>query len=348
MMDLSQTVRPNILHLKPYSSARNEFQGEASVYLDANENPYSDHPCHLNRYPDPLQQKVKNAVARVKGVDKERIFLGIGSDEPIDVLYRVFCEPGKDNAVAIDPTYGMYQVAADINNVEYRKVLLDEKFDFTADRLLQAADRHTKVIFLCSPNNPTGNLLNRDEIVKTILRFDGIVALDEAYIDFAHQASFLTSLRQYPNLIVLQTFSKAWASAAARLGMAFAAPEIIRIMNKVKYPYNINQLTQEYALQMLQNEHRMKERVAMLLQERDRLQNALSVLPCVERLYPTDANFILVQVTDANAIYRYLTEKGVIVRNRATLSLCAGCLRITVGTPQETDTLVNALKTMQR
>jgi histidinol-phosphate aminotransferase len=347
-MDLSQTVRPNILRLKPYSSARNEFQGEASVHVDANENPYSVSPYHLNRYPDPLQQKLKDAIARIKGVDKERIFLGgSGSDEAIDVIYRVFCEPDRDNVVAIDPTYGMYQVAADINNVEYRQVLLDEKFDFTADRLLQAANRHTKLIFLCSPNNPTGNLLNRDEIEKTIREFDGIVVVDEAYIDFAHQASLLSSLGQYPNLIVLQTFSKAWASAAARLGMAFAAPEIIHIMNKVKYPYNINRLTQEYALQLLQNEHQVREWVAVLLHERDRLQHALSTLPCVERLYPTDANFILVRMTDANTIYRYLTEKGVIVRNRSTMSLCTNCLRISIGTPQENDTLINALKTME-
>jgi histidinol-phosphate aminotransferase len=240
----------------------------------------------------------------------------------------------------------MYQVAAGVNNVEYRRVLLNKSFDFTADSLLQATDSHTRLIFLCSPNNPTGNSLNREEIVQTVRRFDGIVVLDEAYIDFSRQASFLEELNLYPNLIVLQTFSKAWASAAVRLGVAFARPEIVRIMNKVKYPYNINQLTQDYALKMLAKESRVKRWVETLLRDREKLWKRLSALPCIEKLYPTDANFILAGVTDANAVYQYLTDRGVIVRNRNTVSLCAGCLRITVGTPQENKTLIDALERM--
>ncbi|MDR2037950.1 MAG: histidinol-phosphate transaminase [Bacteroidales bacterium] len=340
-MNLEQWVRPNIWNLKPYSTARNEFVGEASVYLDANENPYSE---TLNRYPDPLQWKVKEMIAQIKGVHKEQIFLGNGSDEPIDLVYRVFCEPAIDNVVAIDPTYGMYQVAAGINNVAYRKVLLDDHFNFTAESLLKAADKHTKLIFLCSPNNPTGNDLNRDEIVKLIRSFEGVVVLDEAYIDFSLQPSFLAELSLFPNLIVLQTFSKAWGSAAARLGMAFADPEIIRIMNKVKYPYNINQLTQDYALDMLSKATRVENWVKALTQERSRLQEQLLMLPCIEKLYPTNANFILAKVPDANALYRSLVEKGIIVRNRNTISLCANCLRITVGTSTENEALIEALK----
>jgi histidinol-phosphate aminotransferase len=339
-MKLDQLVRPNILNLKPYSSARDEFKGEASVYLDANENPYN---LPLNRYPDPLQWKVKEKIAAIKKVDPHRIFLGNGSDEPIDLVYRVFCEPAVDNVVAIDPTYGMYQVAAGINNVEYRKVLLNDRFDFSADDLLRATDQHTKLIFLCSPNNPTGNSLDRDQMIKTIENFTGIVIVDEAYINFSSQLSLLGEWERYPNLVVLQTFSKAWGSAAVRLGMAFAAPEIIALMNKVKYPYNVNRLTQDYALQMLAKSDHVAEWVKILLQERTRLQNMLAVAPFVEKVYPTDANFLLVKVSDANAIYGNLVKKGVIVRSRHTVSLCGNCLRITVGTPFENDALIAAL-----
>jgi histidinol-phosphate aminotransferase len=344
-MELSQKVRPTIWNLKPYSSARDEFKGAASAYLDANENPYN---AHQNRYPDPLQCKIKEAIALLKNVDVARIFLGNGSDEPIDIVYRVFCEPDKDNVVAIDPTYGMYQVAADINNVAYRKVLLDAAFNFTAESLLQAVDAHSKLIFLCSPNNPTGNNLNRNEIIKVIRQFDGIVVLDEAYIDFSDQPSFLDTLGQYPNLVVLQTFSKAWASAGVRLGMAFAAPEIIRIMNKVKYPYNINQLTQDYALQMLSDPQRVAQWVKILRKERVKLQQQLITLPCVEKLYPTDANFILTKVSNASSVYQNLVAKGIIVRNRTNLALCDNCLRITVGTPTENEALIAALQLVSK
>ncbi len=342
-MNLEQLVRPNIWNLKPYSSARDEFHGEASVYLDANENPYN---TPLNRYPDPLQWKVKEEIAKLKGVDKEQIFLGNGSDEPIDLVYRVFCEPGVDNVVAIDPTYGMYQVAAGINNVDYRKVLLNDRFDFLADNLLRATDKHTKLIFLCSPNNPTGNNLDRGEILKTIREFEGLVVLDEAYIDFSSQTSMLGELDRFPNLIVLQTFSKAWGSAAARLGMAFANPDIVRIMNKVKYPYNINQLTQDYAMQMLAKASSVKDWIKILLLERTRLQDQLSGLSCIETIYPTDANFILVKVPDSGAIYQTLVKSGIIVRNRSLISLCGNCLRVTVGTPSENEKLITALKNL--
>jgi len=342
-MNLEQLVRPNICNLKPYSSARDEFTGEASVYLDANENPYN---TTFNRYPDPLQNKVKEKIAALKKVDPHRIFLGNGSDEPIDLVYRVFCEPATDNVVAIHPTYGMYEVAAGINNVTYRKVLMNDRFDFSADELLLATDKHTKLIFLCSPNNPTGNNLDRQQMINTIENFTGMVIVDEAYIDFSSQPSMLDELERYPNLMVLQTFSKAWGSAAVRLGMAFAAPEIISVLNKVKYPYNINQLTQDYALQMLENAGRVDEWVKTLLQERARLQNLLSEIPCVEKIYPTDANFLLVKVSDADAIYGHLVKMGVIVRNRHTVTLCGNCLRITVGTPSENDTLINTLSTV--
>ncbi len=339
-MNLEQLVRPNIWNLKPYSSARNEFKGNGSVFLDANENPYN---TPFSRYPDPLQWKVKEELAQIKGVDKEQIFLGNGSDEPIDLVYRIFCEPGKDNAVAIDPTYGMYSVAAGINNVEYRAVPLNEHFDFSADDLLQATDQNTKLIFLCSPNNPTGNSLNRDEIIKTIEQFPGMVILDEAYIDFSTHPSMLSELKQYPNLIVFQTFSKAWGSAAARLGMAYTTPEIVRIMNKVKYPYNINQLTQNYALELLMKAKQVKDWVKILIEEREQLAAQLAQIPCVKQVYPTDANFILVKVSDANVIYQSLVEKGIVVRNRHTVAQCGNCLRITVGTPDENQTLLQAL-----
>ena len=339
-MNLKSFVRPNIWNLKPYSSARDEFTGEASVYLDANENPCN--PSY-NRYPDPLQRKVKEKIASLKNVKQQQIFLGNGSDEPIDLVFRVFCEPAVDNVVAIDPTYGMYEVAAGINNVAYRKVLLNDCFDFSADELLRTTDSHTKLIFLCSPNNPTGNNLDRKQMFQTIENFTGIVIVDEAYIDFSSQQSLLGELDSYPNLIVLQTFSKAWGSAAVRLGMAFAAPEIVALMNKVKYPYNVNRLTQDYALRMLDDAENKDEWVKILLQERTKLQSQLSELPSVEHIYPTDANFLLVKVSDANAIYGHLVEAGVIVRNRNNVSLCGNCLRITVGTPLENDSLIQAM-----
>jgi len=343
-MDIQKLLRGNIRQLHPYSCARDEFKGEASVYLDANENPYN---APYNRYPDPLQWEVKEQISRVKNVPAENIFLGNGSDEPIDLLFRAFCEPRLDNVVAIEPTYGMYKVSAAINDVEYRKVLLDENFQLSADSLLAATNLYTKIIWLCSPNNPTGNSLNRDEIAKLLNSFEGIVVLDEAYIDFAGEKSFTEHLSLYPNLVILQTFSKAWGNAAIRLGMAFASLEIISILNKIKYPYNINILTQKHVLTALKNPEQVKKWVEELLAERVVLIDSLQKLPLVQQIYPTDANFILVKVKDANATYQYLVDKSIVVRNRSTVTLCNDCLRITVGSHEENSVLIETLKKFQ-
>ena len=343
-MDIQKLLRGNIRQLHPYSCARDEFKGEASVYLDANENPYN---APYNRYPDPLQWEVKEQISRVKNVPAENIFLGNGSDEPIDLLFRAFCEPRLDNVVAIEPTYGMYKVSAAINDVEYRKVLLDENFQLSADSLLAATNLYTKIIWLCSPNNPTGNSLNRDEIAKLLNSFEGIVVLDEAYIDFAGEKSFTEHLSLYPNLVILQTFSKEWGNAAIRLGMAFASLEIISILNKIKYPYNINILTQKHVLTALKNPEQVKKWVEELLAERVVLIDSLQKLPLVQQIYPTDANFILVKVKDANATYQYLVDKSIVVRNRSTVTLCNDCLRITVGSHEENSVLIETLKKFQ-
>ena len=343
MIKLENLIRPNIWTLSPYSCARNEFTGEASVFLDANENPYNQ---PFNRYPDPLQVQLKEKIAALKGVRPTQIMLGVGSDEPIDLIFRIFCEPAKDNVVAINPTYGMYGVCADINNVSYKQVNLNDDFTLDADKVLKACDKHTKVVFLCSPNNPTGNSLKRTEIEKIILGFEGIVVIDEAYIDFSNEPSWLASLDQYPNIIVLQTFSKAWGMAALRCGMAFASEEIIAFFNKVKYPYNLNLLTQEAVYKQVENVEQKNEWVKALLMERKSLIDALQALPLVKKIYPTDANFVLVKVDDANKIYKQLVDKGIIVRNRNTVTLCEGCLRITVGTPSENKQLLTALQQM--
>ncbi len=342
MKPLEQLVRKNIWSLAPYSSARDEYSGkEAHVFLDANENPYN---APYNRYPDPLQRDVKKLLERIKGVPAENIFLGNGSDEAIDLPYRIFCEPGRDNVVSIVPTYGMYQVCADINDIECRQVLLDDNFQLHADAVLQACDEHTKIVWLCSPNNPTGNSLNRDEIMKVVEGFDGIVIVDEAYIDFAQQLSLRQELPTHPNLIILQTMSKAWGSAAIRLGMAFASKEIIAIYNKVKYPYNVNLLTQQQAIEMLKDPFEVDKTVKIILQERNRLMQAFRELPLCEQIYPTDANFFLARVTDAKRIYDYLVDKGIIVRNRSRIQLCQNCLRITIGTRTENNELLSALR----
>ena len=342
MKTIQELTRPNIWRLKPYSSARDEYKGvEASVFLDANENPYNG---PHNRYPDPLQCELKNELAKVKKVGADHIFLGNGSDEAIDLVFRAFCEPRIDNVVAIDPTYGMYQVCAEVNDVEYRKVLLDEQFCFSADKLLAAADEHTKVIFLCSPNNPTGNDLPRAEIDKLLSSFQGLVVLDEAYNDFSEVPSFLADLEKYPNLIVLQTFSKAWGCAAIRLGMAFASPQIIAVFNKIKYPYNVNLLTQKQAIEMLHRYYEVERWVRTLKEERGYLEAAFAKLPCTVKIYPSNANFFLARVTDAVKIYNYLVGQGIIVRNRHSVTLCGNCLRVTVGTRIENNKLIEALK----
>lgn len=342
MKPLKELTRPNIWALKPYSSARDEYSGKAaSVFLDANENPYN---TPNNRYPDPLQKELKALIAPVKKVNPEQIFLGNGSDEAIDLLFRAFCRPEVDNVVAIHPTYGMYEVCADINDVEYRKVLLDGNFQFKAEDLLKASDENTKLMFLCSPNNPTGNNLDAKEIIALLQAFQGIVVIDEAYIDFSSQPSFIGILDEYPNLIILQTFSKAWGCAAIRLGMAFASPDIIGIFTKIKYPYNINLLTQQEALRMMQRHYEVQRWVSTLLEERTRLMEAFARLSCCKKVFPTDANFFLTRVTHAKAIYDYLVDQGIIVRNRSNVTLCEDCLRITVGTRPENDTLLEALR----
>ena len=346
MRTIKELVRPNIWSLAPYSSARNEYSGHvAHVFLDANENPFNG---PYNRYPDPLQESLKERLSEVKNVPAENIFLGNGSDEAIDLVYRCFCEPKKDNVVAICPTYGMYEVCANINDVEYRNVMLDENYQITAEKLLAACDANTKSIWICSPNNPTGNDINNEEIEKVIENFDGIVIVDEAYIDFSKQKSFSRYINsETSNIIVLQTMSKAWGSAAIRLGMAFAKKEIIAIFNKVKYPYNVNLLTQEQAMKRLKDTQPVEQWVNILLQERGRTMEAFGELPICEKIYPTDANFFLAKVKDAQKTYDYLVDKGIIVRNRTRVSLCNNCLRVTIGTREENNELLGALRDMK-
>lgn len=345
MKPLKELVRPNIWSLKPYSSARDEYSGfEATVFLDANENPFNP---PYNRYPDPLQHELKEQLSVVKEVPAANIFLGNGSDEAIDLVFRVFCEPRVDNVVAISPTYGMYQVCAEINGVEYRTVSLDATYQFTADALLKACDAHTKVIFLCSPNNPTGNDLNRDEMVRLLNMFSGIVVIDEAYSDFSRQKPFRLELAQYPNLIVLNTFSKAWASAGIRLGMAYASTEIISLFNKVKYPYNVNLLTQQQALTVLRKRYDVDKWVASIMAERAHVMAAFADLSFCRRVYPTNANFFLARVDDADRVYNYLVRRGIIVRNRSRVALCDNCLRVTIGTQKENTQLMAALRQYQ-
>lgn len=340
MHDLHTLVRPNILRLTPYSSARSEFKGQADIFLDANENPFD---TGLNRYPDPLQRRLKARIAALKGIAESRIFLGNGSDEAIDLLVRIFCEPRQDHILILPPTYGMYQVAADIADVEVRQVPLRPDFQPDAAAILQAATPHSKILFICSPNNPTGNDADPAIIRRLAAEFPGIVVVDEAYIDFSTQPSALELLSEFPNLVVLQTLSKAWGMAGIRLGMAFAGAPIIELFNKVKPPYNINQLTQLKALEALEYPDRKDEMVRVILQERERLTDALQALSFVHTIYPTDANFVLVKVQDPHGLYQYLTRRGIIVRNRANVHLCEGSVRISVGTPAENTALIRAL-----
>lgn len=339
MRELRELVRPNVWDLKPYSSARDEFHGEASVFLDANENPWNK---PYNRYPDPMQWALKARIGALKGVPVESIFLGNGSDEAIDLVIRVFCEPARDEILSIAPSYGMYEVSAEVNEVAFHKVPLGDDFQLDPDALLAGVTPRTKVIFLCSPNNPSGNLLDREAVCRVIESFDGIVVVDEAYIDFAGVPSFVHELAEYPNLVILQTLSKAWGAAGIRLGMAFASPGIIGLMNKMKYPYNVNQLTQEKALELLADTNRFQEQLFRVLAERERLAGELGGLGL--KVYPSDANFLLVEVGDANGMYDHLVSRGVIVRNRNSVTKCAGCLRITVGTPDENNQLLDGIK----
>lgn len=341
MKNILKWVRPNISKLKPYASARDEFKGEANVFLDANENPFDRDG--LNRYPDPLAIAVKEKLAILRGVPVEQIFLGNGSDEAIDVLMRIFCEPKKDAVLVLPPTYGMYQVSADINNVAVRAVCLTPDFQPDTEGVLEMADKNTKILFLCSPNNPSANSFEVAKMRYLIEKFEGIVVVDEAYIDFSASESAVQWLTAYPNLVVMQTFSKAWGLAGIRLGMAFASPEIIALMNKVKPPYNVNALTQQRALKSLEKPKKIQKEVAKIIEERQKMILKLQALPIVAHIYPSDANFILVKMAqNATDIYKKLLEKGIVVRNRATVTLCGDCLRITIGKPKENKALVLA------
>lgn len=339
--EIERLLRPNIKALEPYTCARDEYSGEAKAWLDANENSILN---GLNRYPDPLQRQVKQHIGELRGVDPENIFLGVGSDECIDILYRTFCRPGIDNVVAIDPSYGMYSVCAAINDVEYRRVSLREDFSLDTDALLAACDTNTKVMWICSPNNPTGNAFSLEEIETLARSFDGILAVDEAYVDFSEKGSAIQMLERYPRLVVMQTFSKAWASAAIRLGIGYACRDIIDVFNKVKYPYNINILTQRQALAVLSDKERIARTARELVMLREDLAVRLKNVESVEEVYPSDANFILAKVKDADGIYRRLLDQGVVVRNRSRVHLCGSCLRLTVGTAAENDMLIAALE----
>lgn len=343
--DLNRIVRESIKKLKPYSSARSEFSGVANVFLDANENAFGSPLMKwYNRYPDPLQWEVKRKISVIKNIAPENILLGNGSDECIDLLIRAFCDPQRDNIIICPPTYGMYEVYAHINDVEVKEAPLLQNFQLNLETLEGAIDENTKLIFFCSPNNPTGNSMEREDIEMVLNNFDGLVVIDEAYINYSRHRSFLSELKDYPNLVVMQTFSKAWGLAALRLGMNFASTEIIDILNKIKPPYNIGQPTQELALQALDHLEDVNSMIKETVKEREELVKNLLQLPSIQKVYPSDANFVLAKMTEATAIYNYLKEKGIIVRNRSNVILCEDCLRITVGTPKENEQLLGALK----
>jgi len=348
MFNIDTILRKNIKELIPYSSARDEFKGEASVYLDANENSFGSPLAEsYNRYPDPLQFKVKQRLTEIKGMPTQNIFLGNGSDEAIDILFRAFCNPGIDNVITLPPTYGMYEVSANINDVEIRKIKLKTDYQLDMEGISEAIDEHTKIIFICSPNNPTGNSIDRQDIETILVNFSGLVVIDEAYINFSRQKTFIQELTEYPNLVVLQTLSKAWGLAGLRVGMAFASEEIIEVFNKVKPPYNINEASQKLALEALQNVDQVNEWIKKTVDEREKLVKDLALLDIVIKIYPSDANFILVKTTDPKGIYQYLVKYGIIVRDRSKVELCENSLRITIGTPKENIILLNALKTFQ-
>ena len=343
MVDVQQLIRPSVRNLKPYSSARNEFQGSASVWLDANENPNN---TGLNRYPDPLQWKLKTRISELKDVPKENVFLGNGSDEAIDLLFRAFCESGRDKILICSPTYGMYHVSADINNVEVIDVPLTADWQLDIPEIQSAInDSNLKLIFICSPNNPTGNSMNRNDVLEIASKFNGLVVIDEAYIDFAAEESFSSKLETSNNLVILQTLSKAWGLAGIRLGMAFAQTEIIDVLNRIKPPYNVNQLTQETALKKLVDLDKFQAEVKMILSERKRLEVELNLLTNVVAVYPSDANFLLVKFTQPKVVYDSLTTKGIVVRDRSNVA--EGCLRITVGTANENTLLLQVLKKLE-
>lgn len=342
MIDPLKFVRPNILALTPYSTARDEFKGgEISIWLDANENPY---PTGLNRYPDPHQKELKEVIAKLKNVNADKIFIGgSGSDEAIDITYRIFCRPGIDNAIAIAPSYGVYKVSAEVNDIEFREVSLGSDYSLPVEALLSAADRNSRLMWICSPNNPTANAFPPEQILKLADKFYGMVVVDEAYIDFSPYPSLINEIDEHPNIVVLQTFSKAWGMASLRLGMAFSVPEIAELYARVKYPYNVNGPTQAAVIERIKSTD-LNKYVEDILTERKRLGEFLRVHPKVRKVYHSDSNFILVKVNDADAMYDYLCDCGTIVRNRTRVKGCEDCLRITVGTPEETDTLISLLE----
>jgi histidinol-phosphate aminotransferase len=351
--NIESLVRENIKQMSPYSSARHEFSGDATIFLDANENsfgsplpppPGGEVPgMRFNRYPDPLQQKLKEKISQIKGVPPKNIFLGNGSDEAIDLLFRVFCEPGRDNAIILPPTYGMYEVCAEMNNIKVKKVSLTETYQLDMNAIADAVDPFTRLIFICSPNNPTGNSIHRNAIEIILNNFEGLVVIDEAYINYAKQRTFIPELTEYPNLVILQTLSKAWGLAGLRLGMAFAGEPIIHYLNKVKYPYNINTATQELALNALENITTVNDWIQISVEQREWLKEKLLLLPFTRAVYPSEANFVLARMNEATNIYGYLATRGIIVRDRSRVILCDDCLRITIGTPEENHQLIEAL-----
>ena len=342
---LDNILRSNVKKLIPYSSARSEFEGDAQIFLDANENSLgSVLNNNFHRYPDPLQKQLKQKLSTLKNVPAENIFVGNGSDEAVDLLIRAFCNPGVDNILIFPPTYGMYEVAAEINDVAINKILLTKDYQLDVSAIKNGIDKNTKIVFVCSPNNPTGNLLDSKSIEWLLKNFNGIVVVDEAYIDFAGTESWIKRLNEYPNLVILQTLSKAWGLAGLRIGFAYASKEIIHVLNKIKPPYNISEATQQMALQGLQNEKEAKEKTCVLIRQKERLLQEFKMFGFIEKIYPSDANFILVKVSDAIGLYKYLLAKNIVVRNRSSQPLCENSLRITVGTPGENDVLLTAFK----
>ncbi len=342
---LENILRENVKKLIPYSSARSEFEGDAQIFLDANENSLgSTLEKNFHRYPDPLQKKLKEKISAIKKISIENIFVGNGSDEAIDLLIRAFCNPSKDNILIFPPTYGMYEVSAEINEIAINKILLTENFQLDTDAAKKGINSNTKIIFVCSPNNPTGNLLNEKDIEWLLKSFDGIIVVDEAYIDFAGTPSWIKRLNEFPNIVVLQTLSKAWGLAGLRIGFAYASKEIIHVLNKIKPPYNVSEATQQLALQALHNENEAKEKTCTLIQQKQRLLKEFTAFDFIKKIYPSDANFILIKVNDAKKLYQYLITKNIVVRNRSSQPLCENSLRITIGTPQENEALLTALK----
>jgi histidinol-phosphate aminotransferase len=344
IFNLDNLVRENIKCLTPYSSARKEFSGIATIFLDANENSFGSPVGNYNRYPDPLQNDIKCKLAALQGIDQNEIFIGNGSDEAIDLLFRIFCEPKIDNILICPPTYGMYQVSAEINNVAVKRANLTKDFQLDIEKTKAMIDENTKLLFICSPNNPTGNSLKRNDILSLAESFNGIIVVDEAYIHFSSEKSLVVEINNFPNLVILQTFSKAWGLAGLRVGSAFANAAIIELMNKVKPPYNVSQIAQKAVLQAFGNKLSVEKTIKDIIFEREKLIKRLVSLPKIIDNYPTDSNFVLVKIFNANSVYRHLINAGIVVRNRNNVELCEGCLRITVGTPEENDKLIEALK----